>query len=119
MEQKLIIVNLLNIICSVLTCIILKPHMFSRSLMHFPIGSLGSYIIYKSKIHGIIFIYLITLYQCLELYGHYKLYNVDYSWIDIEGYIIGFIYTTIMIIYLKEKNKQNTVNFAQTPLECV
>lgn len=49
------------------------------------------------------YIYLITLYQIIECYGHYKLYNLDYSWIDIEGYIIGFTFTTLMNIYLEYK----------------
>ena len=104
MEQKIIVLNTLNIVLSVVTCIVLKPHMFPRSLMHFPFGSLGSFLLFKSNIHGLVYIYLVSLYQCTEMYGHFKLYNEDYSWIDIEGYLIGFTYTTCMILYLNETN---------------
>lgn len=32
------------------------------------------------------------VYQCMELYAHIKMYTEDYSWIDIEGYTIGFTF---------------------------
>ena len=98
--KKIIFVNILNIICSILTCIIMKPHMFPRSLMHFPIGSIGSILLFKSAIHGISYIYMISLYQIIEFSAHMQINGVDYSWIDIEGYIIGFTYTTITYMYL-------------------
>ena len=106
MEQKSVLIYTLNLLLSVITCIILKPHMFPRSLMHFPFGSLGSYIIFKSPVHGIIYIFLMISYQCTEMYGHFKLYNEDYSWIDIEGYLIGYTYTTCMFLYLNEHKTQ-------------
>jgi len=103
MEQKTIIINILNIVFSVLTCIVMKPHMFPRSLMHFPFGSIGAVILQYRLHHGYIYIFLICLYQCMEFYAHLKMYNEDYSWIDIEGYIIGFTYTTIATMTLSEK----------------
>ena len=108
MDNKIIIVSIFNIVASVLTCIVLKPHMFPRSLMHLPIGAFGSILIFKSHLHGIIFVYLISLYQCMELYAHLKMYNIDYSWIDLEGYLIGFSYTTVTYMYLQEYN-ENTI----------
>ena len=77
--------------------------MFVRSLMHLPFGALASYLLFKSTPHGLAFIYLITLYQVMELYGHFQLYSEDFSWIDLEGYIIGFAYTTLSYLYLNEK----------------
>ena len=90
----------LNFFFSSVTCITLKPHMFGRSLMHFPIGSFGSFLLFKSNIHGVVFIFLISLYQCMEMYAHFQLYNEDYSWIDLEGYLIGYSYTTCTLLYI-------------------
>ena len=102
--KKVIFSFICNIICSVLSCVVLRPQTLQRSLMHFPIGSLGAYILHKSSIHGFIFFYLITIYQCMELYAHFKLYNEDYSWIDLEGYAIGFTYTTLNIFYINDQS---------------
>jgi hypothetical protein len=104
MEHKNILINILNIVFSVLTCIVMKPHMFPRSLMHFPFGSIGAVILHNRIHHGYVYIFFICLYQCMELYAHFRMYNEDYSWIDIEGYTIGFTYTTFTIMLLSENN---------------
>ena len=44
----------------------------------------------------------------MELYAHLKMYNEDYSWIDIEGYIIGFTYSTFTIMLLSDKKIKYT-----------
>ena len=111
MIHKTIIIVLINIIISVLTCIVLKPNMFGRSVMHLPLGAFGSILLFKSQVHGLVYIYLITLYQCMEFYAHFKMYNIDYSWIDIEGYIVGFIYTTISFLYMQSDYKNNDLEF--------
>jgi hypothetical protein len=82
-------------VLSIVTCFILRQDMYTRGLIHYPIGAIGSILISNSKIHGIMFMYLITLYQCMELYAHMQMYREDYSWIDVEGYLIGFTYTTL------------------------
>lgn len=102
MYQKIVIACTLNVIFSVLTCIVMKPHMFPRSLMHLPFGAMGSFLIHKSPAHGYAYMFMINLYQILELYAHFVMYDLDYSWIDIEGYIVGFTYTTCCILYIKE-----------------
>ena len=107
MDQKIVVVNTLNVIVSVLTCIVMKPHMFSRSLMHLPFGAMGAYLIHKSLHHGYVYMFMINLYQVIELYGHISMYSIDYSWIDLEGYIVGFTYTTCCILYLREQKYES------------
>ena len=113
MELKIIYASILNITASILTCIILRSHMYMRGIMHFPMGSIGSILLFKSKIHGILFIYLLSVYQCMELYAHIKMYTEDYSWIDVEGYIIGFTYTTITYLYLN--SDRYTIRLPESP----
>ena len=113
--RKYVYVNILNIVASILTCIILRRHMFIRGIMHFPMGTIGSILLFKSRIHGILFIYLLSVYQCMELYAHIKMYTIDYSWIDVEGYIIGFTYTTITYLYLN--NDRYTIRLPESPSE--
>lgn len=96
---------LCNISTSIIFCVILKPKNINRGLIHFPFGSLSAYFLHKKTIHGLCFIYLISLYQCMEMYGHFILYDVDYSWIDLQGYIIGFVISTIHLIYIESKQK--------------
>ena len=92
---------LVNVIMTTLTCIVMKPNMFERSLMHFPIGSIGSYMVYEYPVQGYIYMVMVCLYQCMEMYAHLIMYEIDYSWVDLEGYIIGFTYTTVTLNYLK------------------
>ena len=76
---------------------IMKPTMFTRILMHIPIGSLGSYLIYKRPTHGLVYMFLLAVYQILEFCSNPKF---DKSWVDVEGYLVGFTSATLFSIYL-------------------
>jgi hypothetical protein len=107
MYRKIILGFILNVIVSVLTCIVLKPTMFNRSLRHVPFGALGSYLVQEKPHQGYIFMSMICLYQCMEMYAHLIMYNEDYSWVDLEGYIIGHVYMTLYMGYIK--NDENVL----------
>ena len=46
--KTIIYAIIFNITLSILTCIILRSHMYSRGIMHFPMGSIGSILLFKS-----------------------------------------------------------------------
>ena len=105
--MKIYIYWVLNIIFSIMTCFILRPTIHKRGLMHFPFGVIGSIFIEYSQVHGLVFMFLLCLYQILEFYSHIRLRYMDLSWIDIEGYCIGFVYTIITL--LLQKRNQHTI----------
>ena len=79
---------------------------FLRNCMHIPFGFVGGFILNFKEIYGIIFFSLLIIYQTLEEVEHLYMNKNDFSWYDIEGYIIGFascVYYFYLLQYKKEK----------------
>lgn len=90
------IVTTLTVVFDIILAKIMKPVMFTRILMHIPFGSIGSYLVDKRPRHGFVYMFFLAVYQALEFCSNP---TVDKSWVDIEGYLVGFTSATLLMIY--------------------
>ena len=78
---------------------------FSRNCLHIPFGHIGGIISNYDINHGYIYFMLLMCYQILETVENISHSKHDYSFYDIEGYVIGFS-SNIFFFYLKDLKKQ-------------
>ena len=93
------VVATLTVVFDIILAKIMKPQMFPRILMHIQFGSIGSYLVAERPTHGLVYMFLLTVYQALEFCADPKL---DQSWVDVEGYLVGFTSATLYLIYLSK-----------------
>ena len=79
---------------------------FNRNCIHIPFGFVGGFMLNFKEIHGIIYFILLIVYQTLEEIENLYKNGTDYSWYDIEGYIIGYV-NCVYYYYLLQCKKQN------------
>jgi len=79
---------------------------FTRNCIHIPFGFVGGFMLNFKEIYGIIYFILLIVYQTLEEIENLYKTNRDYSWYDIEGYIIGFV-NCVYYFYIVQHKKQN------------
>ena len=87
-------------------CIMNSKERFNRNSLHIPIGFVGGFISDFKISYGFIYFILLSVYQILEEIENLQHKQIDKSWYDIEGYIIGFS-CFVYYLYLIKNNKKN------------
>lgn len=84
---------------------------FVRNCIHIPFGYLGGMICNFEMTYGIIYFMLLVIYQILEEFENLLKYSEDFSFYDIEGYIIGFTGSILYLYFLHmKKTKYNQLD---------
>lgn len=69
-----------------------------RIVVHIPYGFIGGHLSHLNIKYAYVYFNLLCLYQTFQLLENVYINGHDESWIDIEGYLIGFTcYTPYMI----------------------
>ena len=77
---------------------------FIHNCFHIPYGFIGGAISGYNIQYGYIYFSMALTYQILEEVGNLVMYSHDKSWHDVEGYIIGFSYYILFLIFRKVRN---------------